>query len=116
MAENVNLDELMGKPTGRSTTVFDMTAGKGAIQQPSVETEQQAGKPAMKAVPVNSGPIDMNTIKPIDINSILPKREPKQNAMEASMMADLDAAVDRECANITEFHQQLFAKQEEDFL
>ena len=114
MAENVNLDELMGKPTGRSTTVFDMTAGKGAIQQPSVETEQQAGKPAMKAVPVNSGPIDMNTIKPIDINSILPKREPKQNAMEASMMADLDAAVDRECANITEFHQQLFAKQEEE--
>lgn len=114
MAENVNLDELMGKPTGRSTTVFDMTAGKGAIQQPSVETEQQAGKPAMKAVPVNSGPIDMNTIKPIDINSILPKREPKQNAMEASMMADLDAAVDRECVNITEFHQQLFAKQEEE--
>ena len=114
MAENVNLNDLMGKPASRSTTVFDVTAGKGAIQQPTVENEQQAKKPAMKAVPVNSGPIDMSTVKPVDINTILPKREPKQNAMEASMMADLDAAIDRECANITEFHQQLFAKQEEE--
>lgn len=114
MTENVNLNDLMDTPEGRSTTVFDMTAGKGAIQQSSTETEQQAGKPAMKAVPVNSGPIDMSTVKPININSILPKREPKQNAMEANMMADLDAAIDRECANITKFHQQLFAKQEEE--
>ena len=116
MAENVNLDDLMGKPSNRSTTVFDMTAGKGAIQQPTVENEQQANRPAMKAVPVSSGPIDMSTVRPVDINTILPKREPKQNAMEASMLADLDAAIDRECANITEFHQQLFAKQEEERL
>lgn len=114
MAENVNLNDLMGKPTGRSTTVFDMTSGKGAIQQPAAEANTQDSKPAMKAVPVSSGPIDMSTVKPVDINSILPKRAPKQNQLESSMMADLDAAIDRECDKITEFHQQIFAKQEEE--
>ena len=113
MNENVNLSDLMGNTPGRSTTVFDMTSGKGAVQT-STSDKDQVKKPAMHAVPVQSGPMDMNTIKPIDVNTILPKREPKVNAMEASMMADLDAAIDRECDKITELHQQIFAKQDEE--
>ena len=112
MTENVNLNDLMGN-TGRSTTVFDMTSGKGAVQA-SGDTTEQVKRPAMQAVPVQSGPMDMNSIKPIDVNSILPKRAPKVNPVEASMMADLDAAIDRECSKITEFHQQIFAKQDEE--
>lgn len=112
MAENVNLNDLMGN-TGRSTTVFDMTSGKGAVQASGDATEQ-VKRPTMQAVPVQSGPIDMSSIKPIDVNSILPKRAPKVNPIEASMMADLDAAVDRECDKITELHQQIFAKQDEE--
>lgn len=113
MNENVNLDDLMGATKPHSSNVFDITSGNSVIHSEENTTEP-VKRTTMKAVPVQSGPIDMSSVKPIDINSILPKREPKVNPMEASMMADLDAAIDRECSKITELHQQILDKQEEE--
>lgn len=93
MSENVTLDEIMGN-TQPSTTFIDITApSKPVSPNPSV---------AKKVTAIQGGPIDMTSIKPIDVDSILPKRQQTPSAMENQLMADLDAAVERECESITE--------------
>jgi hypothetical protein len=93
MSENVTLDEIMGNAQP-STTFIDITA-----PTKSVSPNFSAAK---KVTAVQGGPIDMTSIKPIDVDSILPKRQQTPSAMENQLMADLDMAVERECKSITE--------------
>lgn len=113
MSENVNLNDIGGGTLPRrSTTYFDLTAGNGNT---GMKVEDTAETPARRqAVPVQAGPINMENVRPVDINTILPKRAPEPNEMEASLYADLDAAVDREIASITERHDALFEAQQQE--
>ena len=113
MSENVNLNDIGGgNLPRRSTTYFDLTTGNGNTEMKTEITNEVPVR--RQAVPVQAGPINMDNMKPIDINTILPKREPKPNEMEASLYADLDAAVDREIASITERHEALFEAQQQE--
>ena len=105
--DNVNLNDMMDGTPRRSTTIIDLTNGDGG----NVSSESTNGA---KAIPVSSGPIDKDTIVPLDVNSILPKREPTPNPMENSMMAELDAAIDRECASISDRMDAIIQAQNEE--
>lgn len=112
MSERVNLNDMMDNPRrSPNTTVFDITAGAGisSTTQHDINTV-----PKRQAVPVQTGYVDMNNLKPININEILPKREPKPNELEQSLYADLDAAIDREMASISERHDALFEAQQKE--
>ena len=112
MNEHVNLSDIMGNnPPERSVNVFDITSGKGAVE--ASETHKAAAIPKQQYRAVNSGPIDMSTMRPVDIDTILPKRE-QTSSMENKLMDDLDAAIARECNSITERHNAIFAAQEEE--
>ena len=65
--------------------------------------------------PVDTGKVDLNNMQPMDIDS-LPKRAPEENKIEQAMMADLEAAVERECESITERTDAITQKQYEEFL
>lgn len=113
MSENVNLSDVMGgNPPERSANVFDITSGKGVVGA-TPEAPKAAAVPKQQYRPVNSGPIDMSTVRPIDINNVLPKRE-QTDPVVNKLMADLDVAVARECDNITKRHDAIFAAQEEE--
>lgn len=109
MSENVNLNDIGGTPR-RSTNVFDLTSGnlKADIAETNVAQAHR------QAVPVQIGHTSMENMRPVDINSILPKRDPKPSEMETSLYADLDAAVDREMQSITKRHEALFEAQQQE--
>ena len=111
MNENMNLDDLMGGKRPRSTTI-DLTGSQATVNGEKIEPIKN---PTIKAVPVVSGPVDTNNLRPVDIDRILPKREPAPNPIETKLMDDLDAAVDREIENITKLHEDIAAKQEEEY-
>ena len=110
MSENVNLNDIGGTPR-RSTTIFDLTSGTGLKADTAEVNTTQAHH---QAVPVQVGHTNMENMRPVDINSILPKREPKPSEMETSLYADLDAAVDREMESITKRHEALFEVQQKE--
>lgn len=128
MSETYGLNDVMeGGVPRRNSNVFDISDGKGlrkveptdptihnttnSIHQPAPTT----GAPARQVVPVSTtGPIDMNNVTPVDIDSILPRRE-KTTEVDNELMRDLDIAVDREIASITERHDQLFEAQQKEF-
>lgn len=112
MNENMNLDDLMGGKRPRSTTTIDLTGSQATVNGEKIEPIKN---PTIKAVPVISGPVDTNNLRPVDIDRILPKREPAPNPIETKLMDDLDAAVDREIENITKLHEDIAAKQEEEY-
>lgn len=112
MNENMNLDDLMGGKRPRSTTTIDLTGSQATVNGEKIEPIKN---PTIKAVPVVSGPVDTNNLRPVDIDKILPKREPAPNPIETKLMDDLDAAVDREIENITKLHEDIAAKQEEEY-
>lgn len=112
MNENMNLDDLMGGKRPRSTTTIDLTGSQATVNGEKIEPIKN---PTIKAVPVVSGPVDTNNLRPVDIDRILPKREPAPNPIETKLMDDLDAAVDREIENITKLHEDIAAKQEEEY-
>ena len=107
MNENMNLDDLMGGKRPRSTTTIDLTGSQATVNGEKIEPIKN---PTIKAVPVVSGPVDTNNLRPVDIDRILPKREPAPNPIETKLMDDLDAAVDREIENITKLHEDIAAK------
>ena len=109
MSENVNLNDIGGTPR-RSTNVFDLTSGN--LKADTAETN--VAQAHRQAVPVQIGHTSMENMRPVDINSILPKREPKPSEMETSLYADLDAAVDREIQSITKRHEALFEVQQQE--
>lgn len=112
MNENMNLDDLMGGKRPRSTTTIDLAGSQATVNGEKIEPIKN---PTIKAVPVVSGPVDTNNLRPVDIDRILPKREPAPNPIETKLMDDLDAAVDREIENITKLHEDIAAKQEEEY-
>ena len=112
MNENMNLDDLMGGKRPRSTTTIDLTGSQATVNGEKIEPIKN---PTIKAVPVVSGPVDTNNLRPVDIDRILPKREPAPNPIETKLIDDLDAAVDREIENITKLHEDIAAKQEEEY-
>lgn len=112
MNENMNLDDLMGGKRPRSTTTIDLTGSQATVNGEKIEPIKNH---TIKAVPVVSGPVDTNNLRPVDIDRILPKREPAPNPIETKLMDDLDAAVDREIENITKLHEDIAAKQEEEY-
>ena len=124
MNENMNLNDLMGGKQRHGSTTFDLTSGKavkvdGNTTTPVVTNVNEAPAPApkpqqMKAV--QTGPVDVNNLRSVDIDSILPKRQPEVDPVSSQIMTDLDLAIERECNNITEFHKELAAKQEEEIL
>lgn len=96
---NMSLDDVMGKAPRTGFTSIDLTKSK-----PVVESTEGEKSPEIKhnVTAVQSGPVDTDSIKPINIYDVVPKREPKQNPLEADMMSQLDAAVDREMESISE--------------
>lgn len=114
MNENVNLNDIGGTPR-RSTNVFDLTSGTGLKVDNSNSNEVVTTATSQrKAIPIQIGHTNMENMKPVDINSILPKREPKPSEMEVSLYADLDAAVDKEIASISARHEALFEAQQQE--
>ena len=109
MSNYASLDDLTGgnnKPTtGRNE--FDITGGGKPVQiNPPVQQPNYR-----QAIPTTAaGPIDPNTVKPVDINALLPKRAPEPTPLEFDLMGQLDVAVNREKEKITEFHDELFDK------
>lgn len=115
--QNVNLEEMMDKaPRTGSGISLDLT--RPITEVPSndgAETANVAANtPKIQVNPVQAGPVDMSNMAPMDIHSVLPKRE-KVNPFEASLYADLDAAVAREKESITARQDELMQRQREEF-
>lgn len=110
MSNYASLDDLTGGNNNKPTTgrnEFDITGGGKPIQinPPVQQPNYRQAVPTMTA-----GPIDPSTVKPVDINALLPKRAPEPTPLEFDLMGQLDAAVNREKEKITEFHDELFDK------
>ena len=109
----MNLDDMM--EPGNSRNSFDLTKDglkpiEGATNDSAVETAPSV----TRVEPIMTGHVDLKGAKSINVNDILPKRENPDANMTADQMAELDAAIDRECERITEFHKSLAEKQEEE--
>lgn len=104
--ETVSLDSLGGNVQPNKVTI-DLTKG-GSINQ-------ETPKPVEKINVVTGGvsSASMDGMKPVDIHSIAPKK-PEVNEFENSLFADLDAAVSREKASITERIEGIMEKQQEE--
>lgn len=98
---NIPLNEMMEK-TPRSGISMDLTKGP-LTTIPTNEENEAPVTPINKPVvaPVHVGPVNMDNMSAMDINSILPKREKEVNPMESDLFDKLDAAVDRERGSIT---------------
>lgn len=110
MSENFSLNDIMAnsQQPRMSTTFVDLTANNV-----EANTTNETPKPTPVSIkPIQSGP--MGELKQVNIESILPKRQPAPNAMEENLYADLDAAVDREISSITERVDALTAIQLEE--
>lgn len=105
--KNVSLNDMMDKtPRTGSTAPVDLTQGY-------IDPQKEAPTP-VKVSATQSGPIDMSTAQTFDPMTILPKRE-KPNEMEDNLFNDLDAAIDRECASITERVNAITVAQEQEY-
>lgn len=98
---NIPLNEMMEK-TPRSGISMDLTKGP-LTTIPTNEENEAPVTPINKPVvaPVHVGPVNMDNMSAMDINSILPKREKEVNPMESDLFDKLDAAVDRERESIS---------------
>ena len=114
--QKVNLEEMMDRaPRTGSGISLDIT--KPITEIPSNDgtaTPNEASTPKVQVNTVQTGPVDMSQMAPMDIHSVLPKRE-KVNPLEASLYADLDLAVAREKESITARQEELLQRQREEF-
>lgn len=114
--QKVNLEEMMDRaPRTGSGISLDIT--KPITEIPSNDgtaTPNEAHTPKVQVNTVQTGPVDMSQMAPMDIHSVLPKRE-KVNPLEASLYADLDMAVAREKESITARQEELLQRQREEF-
>ena len=92
---DMTLDQMMEGKTPRKSEPIDLT--KGPIQE---STPEEALTPAMQAVPVQTGHIDMSGMERINPNDLLPKREETPSQMETDLFNDLDKAINREMDSI----------------
>ena len=105
MAENmISLDELAGNDI--PTNSFDMTSG--------VVKVEQANPAPRKVVPVMGNTFNEEMLKPVDINTLLPKKEKQDPILSNPLYTELDAAIEREKQNITERQAQIFNKMKEE--
>ena len=105
MAENmISLDELAGNDI--PTNSFDMTSG--------VVKVEQANPAPRKVVPVMGNTFNEEMLKPVDINTLLPKKEKQDPILSNPLYTELDAAIEREKQNITERQTQIFNKMKEE--
>ena len=122
--EKVTLDQMMsGAPRTGSGVSFDLTAKNpnnvvvppSAASASTIETSVAETTPKQyKATAINYGPVDFSNAQTVDIHQILPSK-PAEAAVENNpLMADLDAAIDREMEKISDLHDAIFAKQEEE--
>lgn len=114
--QKVNLEEMMDRaPRTGSGISLDIT--KPITEIPSNDgttTPNETPAPKVQVNTVQTGPVDMSQMAPMDIHSVLPKRE-KVNPLEASLYADLDMAVAREKESITARQDELLQRQREEF-
>ena len=108
---NVSLNEMMDKtPRSKSTNTVDLTQG---VVEPKKDENAKVEEKHVKVSATQTGHVNMSEMAPIDTESILPKREQKNEA-EENLFADLDAAVERECESITKRVEALTEAQEEE--
>lgn len=108
---NVSLNEMMDKtPRSKSTNTVDLTQG---VVEPQKDDNAKVEEKHVKVSATQTGHVNMSEMAPIDTESILPKREQKNEA-EENLFADLDAAVERECESITKRVEALTEAQEEE--
>lgn len=121
--ERVTLDQIMSSraPRTGSGASFDLTAknpnnAPKASETPAPITEPVVEAPAKqyKATAVAHGPVDLSNAQTVDIHQILPNKPAEASIENNPLMADLDAAVNREKAKISELHEAIFAKQDEE--
>lgn len=105
---NVPLSDIMGDVPYKNS--FDMTSGR------LVHVEDEQPVPVVKkAVPIQTGYVDVSNMKPVEATDILPKRtKPDNDGMTDDQLSELDAAVDRECASITERHKAFYEMQQQE--
>ena len=82
--ENVGLNEMMDRDPRSRPTIVDLTGNTPIINN----NEPANNTPRVRAVPMQTGPINMDNLKPVDINTILPKREPEPSALETNLFAE----------------------------
>lgn len=121
--ERVTLDQIMSSraPRTGSGASFDLTAKNPnnipkAPETPATVAEPVAEAPAKqyKATAVAHGPVDLSNAQTVDIHQILPSKPAEASVENNPLMADLDAAIDREMGKISELHEAIFAKQDEE--
>ena len=118
--ERITLDQIMSSraPRTGSGASFDLTA-KNPNNTPKTSapvTEHVTEEPAKqyRATAIPHGPVDFSNVQAIDIHQILPSKPAEVSVENNPLMADLDAAIDREMNKISELHDAIFAKQEEE--
>ena len=121
--ERVTLDQIMSSraPRTGSGASFDLTAKNPNNIPKAPETSATVAEPVAeaptkqyKATAVAHGPVDLSNAQTVDIHQILPSKPTEASVENNPLMADLDAAVDREMGKISELHEAIFAKQDEE--
>ena len=121
--ERVTLDQIMSSraPRTGSGASFDLTAKNPnnttpkASETPASTTEPAVEAPKQyKATAITHGPVDLSNAQTVDIHQILPSKPAEASVENNPLMADLDAAIDREMNKISELHEAIFAKQDEE--
>lgn len=122
--EKVTLEQMMsGAPRTGSGVSFDLTAKNpnNVAVQPSATPAPATEAPVAEAAPkqykataISHGPVDFSNAQAVDIHQILPSKPAEATVENNPLMADLDAAVDREIGRISDLHESIFAKQEEE--
>lgn len=118
--ERITLDQIMSSraPRTGSGATFDLTAKNPSHTPKAPEAEAQPVPEApvkqYKATAVSHGPVDLSNAQAVDIHQILPSRPAEASVENNPLMADLDAAIDREMNRISEFHEAIIAKQDEE--
>ena len=121
--ERVTLDQIMSSraPRTGSGASFDLTAKNPNNTTKTPETPASTAEPVAeaptkqyKATAVVHGPVDLSNAQAVDIHQILPSKPAEASVENNPLMADLDAAIDREMDKISEFHDAILAKQDEE--
>ena len=104
---NVPLSDIMeGTPR---TAPIDLTRGKVNNGDSEIPTNATSTRVA----PIQTGPTNMDHMTPINIQEILPKKQ-SAPTMDDELFSELDAAIDRECASITERIDAVVKAQEDE--
>ena len=128
--ENVTLDQMMSRaPRTGSGVTMDLTA-KNPIREVSAghpdavktsnsetisaEAPSDATPKQYRATAINAGPVNFENAQTIDVHKILPSKPVNVSVENNPLMSELDMAVDREITRISQLHEDIAAKQEEE--